>query len=357
MPVLADADTLLTFRTTDYDPIVKDNIMLTGFFLLTTALFGSATLDDTFSKDGSLDLVIDKRHHYPNSSKTLANALVKNYKKSEYCFYACEPNWIHTACNIYGGNALAAYDAVIGSDNFGELETRYRKALIEELSVGVPLSSPVSSVHYMPRIDGAALTIKSHLTGFTIPSLAGATNEFFPAAFSGSIMPDVALRSYAIAREEYMHFDEKGKLSFTALEGADKLDPGTYKIPMGSEVASAVREILDKDESIGHRKEEDGVIYYSKVSLMLKSLLLLARLMKKGLWKRAIREPLPDTIKYGPYLRDAKYPEMEPAVENAECVLRLRFVNTSSSELRKGREVLFSKDTVIYHLNLLRRER
>lgn len=90
MPVLADADTLLTFRTTDYDPIVKDNIMLTGFFLLTTALFGSATLDDTFSKDGSLDLVIDKRHHYPNSSKTLANALVKNYKKSEYCFYACE---------------------------------------------------------------------------------------------------------------------------------------------------------------------------------------------------------------------------------------------------------------------------
>lgn len=76
------------------------------------------------------------------------------------------------------------------------------------------------------------------------------------------------------------------------------------------EVASAVREILDKDESIGHRKEEDGVIYYSKVSLMLKSLLLLARLMKKGLWKRAIREPLPDTIKYGPYLRDAKYPEV-----------------------------------------------
>lgn len=167
----------------------------------------------------------------------------------------------------------------------------------------------------MQRIDGAALTIKSHLTGLTTPSLAGAANEFFLAAFSGSIMPDVALRSYAIAREEYMHFDEKGKLSFTALEGADKLDPGTYKISMGSvyatclmsasemgdeEVASAVREILDKDESIGRRKEEDGVIYYSKVSLMLKSLLLLARLMKKGLWKRAIREPLPDTIKYGP---------------------------------------------------------
>lgn len=160
---------------------------------------------------------------------------------------------------------MAAYDAVIGSDNFGELETRYRKALIEELSVGVPLSSPVSSVQcflffsfsfflfffffsdkitninsYMPRIDGAALTIKSHLTGFTIPSLAGATNEFFPAAFSGSIMPDVALRSYAIAREEYMHFDEKGKLSFTALEGADKLDPGTYKIPMGSVYATCL---------------------------------------------------------------------------------------------------------------------
>lgn len=90
------------------------SIMVTGWFLfavmgkrapllekialtLNTA-YTSNTRDYRYAQRSSLLFQVTPFHKYPHSIHTMAQALAKNWKRSQYCLYACEPNWIYTTC-------------------------------------------------------------------------------------------------------------------------------------------------------------------------------------------------------------------------------------------------------------------
>ncbi|KAM0346738.1 hypothetical protein ACHAP4_011650 [Fusarium culmorum] len=236
--------------TTNYEPILKDNIMLTRFYLLTLEFYGAATLDDKFTKDGAL-----------------------------------------------------------GTDNVSGLIDRFLKGYIEEFT----------------DLDETSVPIKNHLIGFVIPGLIGICNELSCSALTASPMPDVSARAYAFAKKEVLTLDKNGDLTdIDCLKLADKMDPGRYKSSMVTfyaqalcaansfgdvGVAKAIERLVEGDESL-EKIEEGGVITYNNVSVNMRSQLLRAKLMFHNGWKRMIEEPMPDLLKEGPILSNAKYPEV-----------------------------------------------
>ncbi|KIX01173.1 uncharacterized protein Z518_08898 [Rhinocladiella mackenziei CBS 650.93] len=301
-------ETLWGRLSTDYHPYNVDNIMLTGFYLLALAMYEGATGDDCFSKANALHLPIDDTHIFKASSTSLAAALINNFRNSDYCLYACEPNWIYTFCNLQGLNALVANDSNKGTSDAEKIKEQFRQSFIEDFMAA----------------DGSVHPIRSYLTGLRIPGLVGAANDFSVSCLSGAIFPDISIRSYAISRKEYTEIDEKDNLVFKGLQGADLMDPGNYQASKATLYATsllAAREHGDKVAADSvlklidfckefKRIEKDGVIWYDKVSLLMKGQLFRGRINTTKGWFRAITEPLSDAIKKGPYLCEAKYPEV-----------------------------------------------
>ncbi|OAG38728.1 hypothetical protein AYO21_07081 [Fonsecaea monophora] len=284
--------------STNFHPYRVDNIMLTGILLLALAMYEGATGDDCFSKDGALELVIDDTHKYKVSSGILVDALMSNFRKSQYCLYACEASM----------NALVANDANKGTSFAEEIKQQFREAFIDDFMAA----------------DGSVHPIRSHLTGFRIPGLVGAMNDFSVCCLSGAVLPDIALRAYAICRKEYMEVDEKGNMKFKGLQGADFIDPGNYKgskaalygtsllaaRELGDKVAAdAILKLIDANADF-QRTEKDGVVWYDNVSLLMKGQIFRGRINTIKGYVRAITQPMSDAVKNGPYLSDVKYPEV-----------------------------------------------
>ncbi|OAL31726.1 hypothetical protein AYO20_08119 [Fonsecaea nubica] len=261
--------------STNFHPYRVDNIMLTGFLLLALAVYEGATGDDCFSKDGALELVIDDIHKYKVSS---------------------------------GMNALVANDANKGTSLAEEIKQQFREAFIDDFMAA----------------DGSVHPIRSHLTGFRIPGLVGAINDFSVGCLSGAVLPDIALRAYAICRKEYMEVDEKGNMKFKGLQGADFIDPGNYKgskaalygtsllaaRELGDKVAAdSILKLIDANADF-QRTEKDGVIWYDNVSLLMKGQIFRGRINTTKGYVRAITQPMSDAVKNGPYLADVEYPEV-----------------------------------------------
>ena len=84
--------------TTDWDPIIKDDIMVSGYILQAVGIYQSNTGDDRYSKAGSLEFEVDKSHKYKYDFKSVADAVKRNFGEAAYCLYPCEPNWIYSLC-------------------------------------------------------------------------------------------------------------------------------------------------------------------------------------------------------------------------------------------------------------------
>jgi len=86
------------FNAHDWDPIVKDDIMVSGYVLQALGIYQSNTGDDRYTNPGSLEFVVDKNHKYKYNFKSIADAVKRNWDENAYCLYPCEPNWIYTIC-------------------------------------------------------------------------------------------------------------------------------------------------------------------------------------------------------------------------------------------------------------------
>ncbi|KAI6750742.1 hypothetical protein HG530_014638 [Fusarium avenaceum] len=250
-------------KSTDYEPVKKDNVMLTAFLLLATGLYESATGDRTFSQDNALELIIDDNHCYRHSARTLAQALMRNFSISSYCLYPCEDE--------------------------------------------------IGSTH----------PIRSYPAGLRLPNIVGAANEFSISCLAGVNFPDLSLRCYAIARHEYMEFDSQCRVSYKNIQNGDRLDPGNYGTSMAlvfssslmaahehgdEEVARQITTLIDNDQTL-RRIEKDGVVWDEGVSLFMKCRLLHSRRWLRSGWSRFM-QPLSDAVQRGPYLVDVNYAEV-----------------------------------------------
>lgn len=86
------------FNAHNWDPCVKDDIMVSGYVLQAVGIYQSNTGDERYTKPGSLTFEVTKTAKYPYDFRKIAEALQRNFNEAAYCLFPCEPNWIYTMC-------------------------------------------------------------------------------------------------------------------------------------------------------------------------------------------------------------------------------------------------------------------
>lgn len=153
------------FNAFNFDPIIKDNIMVSGYILQAVGIYQSNTGDDRYTKPGSMVFEVDKSHKYVYDFRSIADAIYRQWNENSYCLFSCEPNWIYTMCNLVGMSGMVLADRLLGLTHSSSLKKRFEAALEEEFTTQ----------------DGSILPIRSELTGFTVISSAfvyTCTNSF-----------------------------------------------------------------------------------------------------------------------------------------------------------------------------------
>lgn len=282
--------------------------MVSGYILLAAALYQITTRDDRYQKEDSMEFVVTDNARYKYDLRAIADAVFRNMDRNRWNLYPCEPNWIYTLCNLVGISGIVAGDKVLGTDYGDRLKERFDAALASEFS----------------NADGTILPIRSELTGFTIPGLAGAISDVAPAVFCGPYLPHVAHRHWALMKRENLRWTEDGRLELTNLVGADNIDPGNYKSGRGfvrNAMASVASEFGDyniRDELVRQMDEEHFPVFETKSGALKNKGLstigqcngLRARLGARGDWLKLLTEGPPEHCFRAPILEKVTFPDV-----------------------------------------------
>jgi len=288
----------------NWDPARRDNIMLTGWFGMHVGQYMLATGDRRYLEPGSLTFRLNERTAFVHDFNTLVGSVKANYDTAEFGLFACEPNWIYPICNHYGMAALAAQDALCGTDNVRRYLPRWTRMMDTEFT----------------DESGSIIGLRSQHTGLQVPFPVG---EAGYAPFENIFAPDRARELWAIARREIapaMHPDKDGRPRIS-LPGAG-LDAGNYStghtasfagILMGArefgddDLAEAAQNSLDADCG---REVTNGVRRYLAGSNLANANAALGSLLRTGDFGRAFSQPPAQETLDGPVLDKASYPEV-----------------------------------------------
>ncbi|RII15362.1 hypothetical protein CUC08_Gglean003403 [Alternaria sp. MG1] len=313
-------ESLMGKFTLDWDPVKEDNIvseasavpvetnspqMVSGYILLGAALYQIVTRDDRYAKENSMEFVVTDGARYKYDLGSIADAVFRNMDQNPYNLYPCEPNWIYSLCNLVGISGIVASDKVLSNDYGTRLKGRFEAALASEFS----------------NADGTILPIRSELTGFTIPGLAGAISDVAPSVFCGPYLPHVAHRHWAIMKQENLCWTNDGHLELTNLVGADNLDPGNYRSGRGyvrvamASVATEFGDVKIRDELIRQTDEEQFPVYETRTGALKNKGLstlgqintLRSRLGAHGDWNSLLKDGPPEHCFRAPILDEASH--------------------------------------------------
>jgi len=282
--------------------------MVSGYILQAASVYESNTGDKRYSKDGAFEFQITDTAKFKYDLGSVAKAVYRNMDENPYCLYPCEPNWVYTICNFVGISGLVISDRLLGNNYAQQLKDRFLSSLEREFT----------------RPDGTIEPIRSELTGFVIPGLAGTISDAAIAILGAAYMPHIAHRNWAIIKEEHIRYDENGKLQLVHLTGADKLDPGNYKGGEGcirASVAHSAAEYGDDKirQDLLHQLEEEfhpvfetksGALRYKGLSTLGTTLALKARLSRYQDWRKMILEGPPPNVFKGPILDAVPFPDV-----------------------------------------------
>jgi hypothetical protein len=194
----------------DPDPIHRENVMLSGYLLLSLGLYEGATGDRRFCAPGALTFD-DGSHRYVYDADSIAGHIARQMSASYVCAYPCEPNWTYLICNVIALSGITAHDNATGSDFGAELRPRFREALEREFT----------------QHDGSLKVVRSKHLGAFLPGTARASDLYVTFLLNG-LYPDIAARQWAIYKHRFVRIDDDGfaRLTTTPL---DNLDPGNYR--------------------------------------------------------------------------------------------------------------------------------
>jgi hypothetical protein len=282
--------------------------MVSGYILLGAALYQIATRDDRYAKKNSMEFVVTDGARYKYDLGSIADAVFHNMDQNAYNLYPCEPNWIYSLCNLVGIGGIVASDKVLGNDYGDRLKDRFEAALANEFS----------------NADGTILPIRSELTGFTIPGLAGAISDVAPSIFCGPYLPHVAHRHWALMKEENFNWTDDGNLELVNLVGADNLDPGNYRSGRGfvrvamAGVATEFGDNKIRDELIRQTDEDHFAVYETRTGALKNKGLstlgqiytLRSRLGARGDWNSLLKDGPPEHCFRAPILDEVPFPDV-----------------------------------------------
>ncbi|KAF5975919.1 hypothetical protein FCOIX_7456 [Fusarium coicis] len=292
----------------DWDPVKKDNIMVTGFLLQGVMLYTANTGDMRYTKPGSLVFNIDDNNIYRYSLHDLQETLVRQWSASPYCLISCEPNWIYVMCNLQGMTGAVLYDRVCGTKSTELLLPIFEESLNTNFT----------------EISGSVLTIRSELTGFTIPGLCSAAGDLAAIMMGCGPLRNFSRHLWAIIRNETVQFDTKTKeVSPTGLVGADKIDAGNYRsndYAMYTQLAIAAGVYGDeemKQACVKKFEKEWGVktaptgsqhLNLENASCLMNQAALTAAIIRPEAYHRMIQKGPSESALKGPILSEVPYP-------------------------------------------------
>jgi hypothetical protein len=292
----------LNFR--NFDPVARDNIMLTGWFGMQVGQYMLASGDRRYAEPGSLSFRLNARTTYTHDFHSIAGSVAKGFADSEFCLFPCEPNWIYPICNHYGMTALASHDALFGTKWVEEHLPRWLEKLDSEFT----------------DASGSIIGLRSKHTGLAAPFPA---SEAGFAWFANCFAPERARRLWAVGRHELRAILDEAADGGPRLRlpGAG-LDPGNYRrghvmdyatILLAAhefgddEIAAAALRGLDADGGVA---SDGGVRRYGRGSNLANALAVQGRLARTGDFRASLAEGPPPSVAAGPRLADARYPDV-----------------------------------------------
>ncbi len=286
------------------DPIRKDNIMVSGYLGVMLGAYESNTGDTRYVEPGSVCFRWSDRREFRYDFHTIAEAVHRNFVRSPFGMFPCEPNWIYAACNTFGMNTLLLHDRLHGTEYAPEVAEKYRH------SIDVEFLTP----------DGRITAIRSSRLGLTIPMLTSTMADAGMVLFLNPSMPDIALRTWTLLRTELVSVGDDGRPKLE-LRGWDKLDVGNYKrsdVSPHAIVLAAAREMGDDEvcaslqAAVDERFEPqvvEGARRYAKASTQANAMLLLGRFSRAGGYRDLVTTR-PASAIAGPVLAEAPYPDV-----------------------------------------------
>ncbi|MDJ0853135.1 MAG: hypothetical protein QNK04_32605 [Myxococcota bacterium] len=283
-------------------PRTHDNVMYSGWYAAMIGMYASNTGDGRYDKPGAITLRHPGGREFVYDFPHMVRILTENFRRADFTLFPCEPNWIYLMCNNFAGVGLKIHDRLTGSENWAEIEPRFRRSLDQEFLT----------------VDGRIVAIRSARTGLTIPALTSTMADAGSCIFLHALVPEVARRSWEIVRHDLL--DLNGERVEIDLRGWDKIDTGNYRrstattlaatmagaVEMGDpSVARAVRERFEEEHP---PVTEGGVIHHPGVSVIGHVSSLLERVGRTNGMRDLVGDGVPDVWRDGPMLDEVDYP-------------------------------------------------
>jgi hypothetical protein len=298
------------FNFFKHDPVIRDNIMLSGWYGMHVGQYTLNTGDKRYGEPGSLTFRLNDRKVYKHDLHTIIDAVTTNFEHNRFTLFPCEPNWVYPICNMYGLSSLATHDAAFGSKLAPRIYPKWRDKLRTEFT----------------DLKGSIVGLRSKWTGLEMPFYTGEAGFAF---FANIFNRPFAQRLWAVGRKELGYCltkDAEGKTRLTLppelLPFLDKIDPGHYKpgvLFAYVAVIMCAREFGDDDlaeaalrsmEQDCGRTMENGVLSYRKGSCLANVWGVEARLMRTGDFRNSFVKGPPKSALAGPILAGASYPDV-----------------------------------------------
>lgn len=283
------------------DPVVRDNIMFTGFVATQMALFQASTGRRDFHAPGSFSLRHPSGQVFAYDLPALLAKLKSEAARSAFHLIPCEPNWIYPLCNMIGAAAIRSQEPKYAAEH----EVLLRRMLDQEF------------LDY----SGRFVPCRSNYTGLALPSIGGAMPQALPCFFLNATLPDVALRHWLLLRRDIV---KAGRLQREKFWRIDTGNYGRSRAAAYSATALAAAELGDdevKHLCLAALDEEcpihdaDGHFYRPQASVWAHAVEFLARCTLPGSFRCLINAPTNPSLE--PHISRASYPGVLAASAHA----------------------------------------
>ncbi len=287
------------------DPIGKDNVMYSGWYAAQIGLFEAASGDRRYAVPGAVTLVASNGARYEHDYASIVKVLADNERRSDFCLFPCEPNWIYPFCNNQAALGIKLHDRLHGTSYWTEIEDQYRRRLEEEFI----------------DVDGHLTLIRSTRTGFSIPGLSSSKEDAILSFWMHPMFPDIAVRFWEIARHELFEPSDGG---LRLLPLKPWLDPGNYRFNTAYALGAlgmAARELGDTDAADAVAEEittlttatHGGVLSYPNCSTWSHAFMLKMRVGRTNALHDLVNNGMPKAWREGPVIDQLPYPDLIPA--------------------------------------------
>ncbi|MDR1899825.1 MAG: hypothetical protein LBQ55_07460 [Treponema sp.] len=291
------------------DPVIRGNVMLSGWASALIAGYGANTGDLRYEQDRALRFKPFKNSDktYDHTISSIIESFEKQIQREPAALISCEPQMQFPICNAYALLGMLAYDR---AHHTGHAKGIYEKFINSLMQDFCELNGDVVTRRY--QLTGLRFTPKTALMGGSFGNIAIA-QAYNP------IYPGLAKRSYAIVRDELLYIED-GLAYMRDLPWEKVIDMGTGIYSPGSLLS--LLEVLALEfgdyEMAGALVAVEGKFLvpskrrfkFKDVSVCGMANLAAARWNRKNDWFDTILKGPPAAAFSGPLLNGCLYPHV-----------------------------------------------